>query len=169
MKRRWKIFADTWLRTWNETKSAIAAGYSERSAYSQGNRLMRNAEVAAYIHEHLMKEDEIVSRLQEQARGAAGYFDPNTGQLEIRRLILDGKDHLIKKQKKDLGKVEIELYDAQAALIQLGKYRKLWTDKNEVDFGDRTLAKMEAMRKVADKIYAEPESSSPGEDSKNSA
>jgi hypothetical protein len=128
---------------------------------------MKNDEVNAYIHEHLMKEDEIVSRLQEQARGVGDYFDKNTGQLEIRRLVADGKGHLIKEQEKLPGGVRVKFYDAQAALVILAKYRKLLTDKTEIDIGDRLAAKMDKYASIADKIYADR--SNPGEDSTNSA
>ncbi len=37
--------------TGNATKAAIAAGYSEKTAYSQGERLLRNVEISSAIQE----------------------------------------------------------------------------------------------------------------------
>ena len=42
-------FADEYLIDLNATQAAIRAGYSERSAEQQGNRLLGNDKVAAYI------------------------------------------------------------------------------------------------------------------------
>ena len=44
-------FADEYLIDLNATQAAIRAGYSERSAEQQGNRLLGNDKVAAYIAE----------------------------------------------------------------------------------------------------------------------
>jgi hypothetical protein len=128
---------------------------------------MTKDDVTAYIRDHLMKPEEIIGRLNDQAHGVGEYFDLFTGELDIRRLIRDGKGHLIKKQKKDMGKVEVELYDAQTALTLLGKHHKLFTDKTEIDIGDRLAAKLDNYTKAAEKIYAE--SISAGEDSTNGA
>jgi phage terminase small subunit len=47
-----KEFVDAYFRCeMNATKAAIAAGYSERSAYSQADRMMKNADVKAAIEE----------------------------------------------------------------------------------------------------------------------
>ena len=48
-----KAFADFYIESGNATKSAKKAGYSERSAYSQGQRLLKHAEVSAYMAEKL--------------------------------------------------------------------------------------------------------------------
>ena len=51
MNERQQRFADAYLENPNATKAAEAAGYSRKTAYSQGQRLLKNAEVAAYIRE----------------------------------------------------------------------------------------------------------------------
>lgn len=48
-----QAFADYYLETSNATDAAKRAGYSEKTAYSQGQRLLKNAEVKAYIDERL--------------------------------------------------------------------------------------------------------------------
>ena len=50
-----QAFADYYLETSNATESAKKAGYSEKTAYSQGQRLLKNVEVKAYIDEQLDK------------------------------------------------------------------------------------------------------------------
>ena len=58
-----KAFADYYLETSNATESAKKAGYSEKTAYSQGQRLLKNVEVKAYIEERLgeIKSDRIAT------------------------------------------------------------------------------------------------------------
>lgn len=50
-----QAFADYYLKTSNATESAKRAGYSEKTAYSQGQRLLKNVELRAYIDEQLDK------------------------------------------------------------------------------------------------------------------
>lgn len=61
LKPKELIFAEEWLKTTNATQSAIKAGYSERTAYSAGSRLLKKVDVRQYIDERLaeMKENSI--------------------------------------------------------------------------------------------------------------
>ena len=45
MNNKQKIFAESYARSNNATQSAIQAGYSEKTAYSQGNRLLKKVEI----------------------------------------------------------------------------------------------------------------------------
>jgi len=51
-------FADEYLIDLNATQAAIRAGYSEKTAEQQGNRLLGNAKVAAYIAASQAKRSE---------------------------------------------------------------------------------------------------------------
>lgn len=53
-----RAFADYFIECGNQTEAAKKAGYSERSAYSTGNRLMKNAEILAYIAERTKPTEE---------------------------------------------------------------------------------------------------------------
>lgn len=44
------IFVTEFIRCNNATKAAIAAGYSEKTAYSQGSRLLKDVEVQRYLN-----------------------------------------------------------------------------------------------------------------------
>ena len=46
-----KAFADYYIETGNATEAAKRAGYSEKTAYSTGNRMLKNVEVSTYIAE----------------------------------------------------------------------------------------------------------------------
>lgn len=49
MNERQKHFADEYIISKNATKSAINAGYSEKTAYSIGQRLLKKVEISEYI------------------------------------------------------------------------------------------------------------------------
>ena len=51
MNERQKRFVAEYIKDYNATQAAIRAGYSERTAYSQGNRLLKNVEIKKAIKE----------------------------------------------------------------------------------------------------------------------
>lgn len=51
MTEKQRRFAEYYAEAPNATKAAEAAGYSAKTAYSQGQRLLKNAEIATHIHE----------------------------------------------------------------------------------------------------------------------
>lgn len=53
MTERQRRFADAYCETANATQAAKAAGYSAKTAYSQGERLLKNVEIAAYIRDRM--------------------------------------------------------------------------------------------------------------------
>lgn len=48
-----KKFADFYIKLGNATQAALDAGYSKRTAYSQGQRLLKNVEVKRYIEQRM--------------------------------------------------------------------------------------------------------------------
>lgn len=51
LNHRQRRFADEYLVDGNATQAAIRAGYSEKTAYSQGSRLLKNDEVLSRVRE----------------------------------------------------------------------------------------------------------------------
>ena len=51
MTPKQKRFCDEYLIDCNATQAAIRAGYSEKTAYSIGQRLLKDVEISAYISE----------------------------------------------------------------------------------------------------------------------
>lgn len=146
-----QVFVQEYLKDFNATQAAIRSGYSTRGARVQGHRLLTDANVAAAvraeIEERAMGADEVLTRLADMARGDMGDF------LDISPLgfvvdLSDAKQRnltkLIKRVKQrttisttgetetEVHDIEIELYDAQAALVQLGRHHALFTDKAEI-------------------------------------
>ncbi len=147
-----QLFTDNYLITYNATQAALSAGYSPKTAYSQGARLLKNVEISKAIDERLdesaMRSKEVLMRLADHARGDIGTFLRSTEDdeviVDLQAALDSGRTHLIKKitqkrtvrTREDSDEVEvitsIELYDAQAALGQIGRHHGLFTDKAEI-------------------------------------
>lgn len=131
-KRR--AFVEEYLKCWNGAEAARRAGYAERTANRTGSKLLSIVDVQAHIQrrirEKAMGADEVLLRLGEQARGeVAGYLTAD-GEVDLERLLADGKGHLVKGTKRDRrGHLIVEFYDAQAALALLGRHHRLFVDQ----------------------------------------
>jgi phage terminase small subunit len=133
----------------NATKAALAAGYSAKTAYSIGHELLKNDEIKARIQEVLdsaaMPANEVLMRLAAQARGSMeDFLDESRQSIDLSAAERAAKLHLIKKFTHSIGKetenISIELYDAQAALVQLGRYHKLFTDNTDLTTGGQPVS-----------------------------
>lgn len=130
-----RIFVAEYVVDFNATRAAIAAGYSEKTAYSIGWENLRKPEVAEEIErviaDRCMTKSEVLIRLSEQARADySAYIQPN-GTVDVATLVAAGKAHLIKAIKDTQHARNIEFYDAHAALVQIGRYHKMWTDRQD--------------------------------------
>ena len=144
-----KLFVEHYVICWNASEAARRAGYSKRSAYSIGHDNLRKPDISRAIKEKIdevaMIADEVLIRLAEHARGDLGDFlrvaDNGDFRIDLSAAQKSGKLRLLSKAKtvtRLVGEdktpettVEIEMYDAQAALVHLGRYHKLFTDKLE--------------------------------------
>ena len=52
------VFAMEYVVDWNSTQAAIRAGYSQRTAYAQGSRLLKDVEVQTEIARHKERQAE---------------------------------------------------------------------------------------------------------------
>ena len=109
-------FAEEWLKTTNATQSAIKAGYSARTAYSAGNRLLKKVDVRQYIDERLaeMKESSIA--------------DTN----EVMQFL----SSTMRGDIPDQFGLDPALNDRLKAAELIGKRYKLFTDKQEISGAD---------------------------------
>lgn len=116
LKPKELIFAEEWLKTTNATQSAIKAGYSERTAYSAGNRLLKKVDVKQYIDERLaeMKESSIA--------------DTN----EVMQFL----SSTMRGDIPDQFGLDPALNDRIKAAELLGKRYKMFTDKQEISGAD---------------------------------
>ena len=136
-----QAFVDEYLKCWNASEAARVAGYAVPGV--EGHRLLKIAEISEEVQrrvsERAMSADEVLVRLAAQARGSMEDFVEVVPGVNVPLLRLDkahaaGKFALVKKLKYTTdGGVEFELYDAQAALVQLGKVHKLFVDRQDVN------------------------------------
>lgn len=146
-----KAFVNEYLQCWNASEAARRAGYSEKTAGSIGHENLKkpeiSEEIARRVADQTMTADEVLIRLADHARADIKDFlavaDNGDTQLDITKA--QGKTHLIKKvtqrrtvRTSEKSQVEetvltLELHDAQAALVQIGKHHKLFADKLEVE------------------------------------
>lgn len=158
-------FVREYLVDLNATQAAIRAGYSPKTAESQGSRLLRNAKVQAAVaagQEKAAKRAEISAAdvLRELGRlgfsDIAGIFNAE-GQLRSFRDIPEDTRRAIAaikvKSHTEPGDedvvvytTEIKLWDKPGALGMLGKHLKLFTEKVEHSFVDLTDEQLEARK-----------------------
>jgi phage terminase small subunit len=158
MNARHQQFINEYLTCWNATEAyrRVYPSSSEESARRSGQRLLTNVDISLAvqqrINEKAMTADEVLLRLADHARGDLGEFlvqkDDDTISVDLDGMKKAGKTHLIKRitqtkrrrSFKDVVEEEIsvslELYDAQAANVQVGKHHKLFVDRNEVKIDD---------------------------------
>lgn len=149
LKGRQRAFVDAYLSNgFNATQAAITAKYAKDSAHVSASRLLRNDKVAAAIEEQMealaMGKAEILARLTAMGRGDIAIVVDDYGNVDLNQAVRNGQSFLIKKAKfreniytGDDGKervtreTEVEMYDAQAALVHLGKGHGLFKEQVE--------------------------------------
>ena len=147
-----QVFLAAYLECWNASEAARRAGYSALTAGSQGGRLLKNVEISAEIEtfkaKYIMAPEEVQIALTEQARSDIGDFLTQAGDavtVDLPKAIAAKKTGLIKKLSQTRTvrsrceddtevtvSTTIELYDRQAALVQVGKIHKMFTERQEL-------------------------------------
>ncbi len=139
-----KAFADYYIIHKNATKAARLAGYkgSDNVMARVGWENVRNPKIRAYIDrafsQQVMSRDEVLARLASIASGdAADYMrvdehDSRIVQLDVGRLVREGKGHLIKRYSQTKRGTTVELYSAHEALRDLAKFYRLFGDEAQV-------------------------------------
>ena len=141
------LFAEEYLKDLNATQAATRAGYSEKTASSQGERLLRNAEVKEAIHKAMgersertkMKADEV---LLEFARiGQSNILDYVSFGIE--GVALRDSSELTEDQARCISEVsetvnaqgvrqiKFKLHDKIRALENLARHLGLLVEKHE--------------------------------------
>jgi phage terminase small subunit len=170
LTKRQEIFVAEYCVRLDAKAAAIKAGYSKKTAESQGCQLLKNPKVAAAIAKKVGKvcgKLEISQERVLQEIAKLAFFDPRklfesdgspkqlhelddetamaVAGFEFIELFEGTGDEkhaygLLKKYK---------LTDKRASLELLGRYLKLFTDKIEVDVTDDVVARLAAARKRA--------------------
>lgn len=151
-----KSFIDAYLSNgFNATDAARQAGYegSENTLSSVGYENLRKPDIASIILERMnesaMSANEVLARLSKHARGRLVDLLNEDGQFDLTLAEKRDVADLLKKLKvrtttrrtKDGEEIEdvtyeYEIHDPQAALVHLGKFHRLFADKQEISGPD---------------------------------
>lgn len=131
LTKKRRVFIEEYLRCWNGAEAARRAGY--KHPRNQASYLLTipniQEEIEKRIEELAMRADEVLLRLAEQARGLSNaYFRPS-GELDATVIVANNKTHLVKKTKRTQHGLEIELYDSQRALVDIGRALGIFKDR----------------------------------------
>ncbi len=181
-----KAFVAEYIQCWSaaEAYRRVYTSVKRETAWANGSRLLRSAEVRGEIERHLkdkrMSAEEVLGRLSDQAKaslepflviGKDGFASFDFSSDEARAHLSMLKKVKTKRTRRVVGKgkeaeqwedeqMELEIVDAQAALEKLGKHHKLFNDKMEVV---HTLSVI-GYEKMLDKIYGNSDDESDEED-----
>jgi hypothetical protein len=166
-KRR--AFIDAYLgeASGNATEAARIAGYA--TPKQEGSRLLREpaveSAIAAALKDRAMDRDEVLLRLSRAAKGnyleimLCMVVDPETGRRVLDRDEVErrGVGHLIAKVTPTKFGDAVEMIDTLGALVKLGQFHKLFTDRVEVQLSPEmidSLSESELAEVVAGKTPA---------------
>lgn len=138
-----RAWADHYVVCLNATEAARRAGYAgdDNVLGVIGYENLRKPKIVEYLNSlfkaQTIKPEEVLARLSEHATGSIAEFitvKHGIPYLDFEKAEKAGKLHLIKKinYSDKTGNLEsVELYDAQSALVHLGKAYALFTNKIE--------------------------------------
>lgn len=163
-----KRFVAEYLIDLNATQSAVRAGYSARTAYSQGQRLLKHVEVATALESGYAKVADKLEITQERIAAELAkigfsdirrMFTPSGALVPLHELCDDAAGALssfevVTKRVPggEASEVEhvakIKLWDKRAALVDLGKHVGMFKEPDapainvNLDLGDTELARL---------------------------
>ena len=139
MTEKQKRFADEYLIDLNATQAAIRAGYSKKTAYSQGERLLKNVEVEKYIQERMKQlASEKVATAEEVIQYLTSVL---RGEAKGEEIVIEGCGDGY-SEAKTMMKAPSEKDKLKAAEL-LGKRYGLFKDKVEVSGLDEEKSKLD--------------------------
>lgn len=122
-------FCDEYLIDLNATQAAIRSGYSEKTAYSQGQRLLKHVEAKAYIDARMAeKEKELIANQDEVLKYLTSVL---RGESQSEIIVVENIGDFTSEARK-IQKAPDEKERLKAAEL-LGKRYNLFSDKMKVD------------------------------------
>ena len=116
-----ELFVQHYILTRNASEAAKAAGYSERSAYNQGYRLLQDEAVQQRIYDaeqEMTTDVDVISELENQYSYAKGHGHTNSA---IKALEILSRVRGNKTNDEDILNIKKIVTDIQSAMKIIGK------------------------------------------------
>ena len=131
MTKKQERFCIEYLIDANATQAAIRAGYSKKTAYSQGERLLKNVEVQNYIQEQMKQlESDTIASAEEVIKYLTSVL---RGETQAEVIVVEGEVDGCSSARK-IKKAPDEKEKLKAAEL-LGKRYGLFKDNVNLDGG----------------------------------
>ena len=147
---REKIWLAEYLKSYNATDAARRAGYSwpDKSGPRLKQRLSETIDTE--LKDRALTPGQVIDRLSSHALAEYSEFINDDGEIDLAAMRAAGKMHLVKGIKYDRqGRKMVEFYDAQSALVHIGKHQKLFTEQTAFD----GVIRIEGLEQLLDRIY----------------
>jgi len=121
LNEKQESFIQHYVLTRNATESAKAAGYSSKSAYNQGYRLLQDEEIQQRIYDaeqEMTTDVNVISELENQYSYAKGHGHTNSA---IKALEILSRVRGNKTSDEDVLNTDKIIYDIQTAMKVIGK------------------------------------------------
>lgn len=128
-----KLFADHYLVLLNATEAAIKAGYSEKTAYSQGSRLLKDVDIHAYIEE---KQQVRAEKLELDAEWVLKRLMAISDRCMTAEPVIEFDPDT--RQMKETGEYKFDSTGANRATELIGKHLGMFKDKLDIT-GEMTI------------------------------
>lgn len=160
-------FVSEYLKCWNATEAyrRVYPQSTPEAAHGNASRLMSNdiikTAIRQRITENAMTADEVLARLAKHARGSMADFlnvNANGATIDLVKAADAEQLDIVRKftqTTKRYGETEIEevtvdLYDAQSALLNMGKHLDLFSDKLTLKLEKELKSALDALEKSLD-------------------
>ena len=151
-----KVWLAEYLKCFNATEAARRAGYSWPDRQGHRLRLKLSDQIETSLKSRAMTPEQVIDRLGSQARAEYSEYINDQGEVDLAAMRAAGKMHLVKGVKYDRqGRRMIEFYDAQSALVHIGKHQKLFTEQTAFD----GVIRIEGLENLLDRIYCKDDQS----------
>lgn len=118
-------------------RATYGENLNDNTAAVNASNLLRKPKISAAIKKELrdriLSTEEILARLAEMGQSAHAEYIEKDGSVNIKRMVQDGKAHLIKGIKRTKHGDVYEFHDAKSALELHGKYYAMWKDRLEIE------------------------------------
>lgn len=125
MNEKQKLFATEYIKDMNATQAAIRAGYSENTAYSQGQRLLKKVEIKELIEQHLktVRKQNVADtiEIEEYLTSVMRGNEKETEMINVGNF------------EQELVEVPVKQNTRIKAAELLGKRYSMWTDKADIN------------------------------------